>query len=68
MSVSSFKYTELNSGNPVEDFFVKMQALDEIEQDSYTEKDVDLYREVLFRRSALIAEAESKGIFKGRSI
>lgn len=68
MSISSFKYTELNSSDPVEDFFVKMQALDEIERDSYTEKDVDLYKEVLARRSALIAEAEFKGIFRGRSI
>lgn len=68
MNIDSFKYIELNSNDPVEDYFVKMQALDEIEWDSYIEKDVDLYKEVLSRRSALIAEAESKEIFKGRSI
>lgn len=68
MSASSFKYTELNPSDPLGDFFVKMQTLDEIERDSHTKQDVDLYREVLNRRSALIAEAEVKGIFKGRSI
>ena len=67
MTISSFKYTELNPRDPVGDYFVKLSVLDEIEKDYYTKQDKDLYQEVLSRRSALIAEAELKGIFKGRS-
>ncbi len=67
MNIGSFKYTELNPSDPVGDFFVKMQVLDEIIADPCSKKDAELLKEVSNRRAALVAEAEFKGIFRGRS-
>lgn len=68
MSVSSFKYTSLNSNNPLEDYYVRLTALDCILMDPESRKDPEVMQEVVQRKAALEAEAIAKGILKGRSI